>query len=296
VPIDPAGLPALHARLLQAQRGGDFDAAALLARDGRQLLNTRVPYGQALPPALGPGLQPFSTGRASVIDVVKSPIADRWVAGLGVPVIQGNRIVYSLNATLDATRFRDLLQAQGLPPGWILAVIDNNGHIVARVPEHDSYVGRTVTADLQERIGKPPSTPGYEIFESRTLAGVDVVTAMRRSPVNGWTSLVSVPRAQLYAPIWRAGAWLLGGFLLVVAGSLWAASRVSGRITSSIERLRDAAARLPSGDGIEVGGLAFAEARELGGTIERAAREITEARAMEFAHAYLHDTAAQLYK
>ena len=27
-----------------------------------------------------------------------------------------------------------------------------------------------------------------------------------------------------------------------------------------------------------------------------AAREITEARAMQFAHAYLHDTAAQLYK
>lgn len=276
-PRDDAGLAQFHERLRQEVREGRFDSAALVTPDGRQVLNTRVTFGEPLP-RVGPGaMRPFTTGRLTVIDLATSSITGRPVTGLGIPVVSGNRIVYSLDATLEATRFRDLLQAQKLPEGWILAIIDNQGRVVARVPEHDDYVGRSVTADLQERIGRPIPA-NYEVFESRTLSGIDVVTAMRRSPVNGWSALVSVPRTQLYAPIWKTGGWLAAGFMLLLGASLWAATLVSLRITSSIAKLREAAALLPARNGLVIGELGFAEARDLGATLQRAATDITSAR------------------
>lgn len=276
-PREDGGLAQFHARLQQEVRQGTFDSAALVAPDGRQVLNTRLPIGEPLP-RVGPGaMRPFTTGRLTVIDLTTSKITGRPVTGLGIPVLDGHRIAYSLDATLEATRFRDLLRRQQLPEGWILAIIDNEGRIVARVPEHEAYVGRSVTADLQERIHKPIPA-NYEVFESRTLSSIDVVTAMRRSPVNGWSALVSVPRTQLYTPIWQTGAWLAGGFLLLVGLSLWAVARVSLRITSSIDKLREAAIRLPASNGLVIGELGFAEARELGTTLQRAASDITTAR------------------
>lgn len=280
VPGDTARLGSFHALAASRLDAMGVDAIALVDPDGRIALNTRVDWGAPLAQSSPAALETFATGRRAVIDLTTGGLSRRSITGVGVPVVRDSRIAYALNAGMDPARFRDLLAQQQLPPNWIVAIVDSRGAVVARFPEHDAYVGRRVTADLADRIAAAGSgaAPMVAVFENRTLAGMDVVTSMRRSPVNGWTVVVSVPRSVLNAPVWRSLAWAAGALLLLLAASLAIARVIGRRITGSIGRLRDSAAALPAGRALDPGEMFFAEGEQLARTVVHAGEEIEAAR------------------
>lgn len=280
VPDDPARLREFHALASSSHDVMGVDAIALVTRQGTMVMNTRVPWGARLPPALPGSLESFATGKHSVTDMVAGAVSGKQVTGVSVPVLRGSHLPYVLTASLDGSRFRELLEEQKLPPGWIGAVIDSKGVVVARVPDHDAYRGRRVTPDLAGRIvaAGTGSGPMVSVFQSRTLAGTEVETSMWRSPFNGWTVIVSVPRSLLVAPVWYSLAWAGGAFLLLTALSIGAALAISQRIAASVRQLCDAAAALPAGAAVEAGPMSFAEGEQLARTIADARQQIERAK------------------
>lgn len=281
VPDDPARLGEFEEKAQSLLPVAGVDAISLVAASGQLVMNTRVPYGTPLPMAAQPAMQVFQRGRRTTIDLTPGAITGKLVAGVGVPVVRESHIKYALSAGMEPERFRQLIAERNLPRGWIAAIVDTQGRIVARIPEHEQFVGRSVNAPLMARIeGAGAGTaPLTDVFEGRTIDGVDVVSSMRRSPVNGWTVIVNVPRPILVAPVWRSAAWLGALLALVFSTTVALALVISSRIASSIAQLRDAAANLPAQRPVEFAALTFAEARELGRTLAEASKRIADSKA-----------------
>ena len=110
----------------------------LLADDqGHMLMNTRLPHGTPLPPMPRPKGQAaaptvLQTGRPAVSDAFVGPVANRWLVAVGVPVPRpAGEPQLVLLATIEATELQRLLDAQTLPAGWALQLVDSNGQRLA---------------------------------------------------------------------------------------------------------------------------------------------------------------------
>ena len=278
VPDDAARLGEFQELARSQLEAAGVDAISLASPSGKLVMSTRVSAGSPLPAAVPAVPDIFRQGRRSTIDITPGAVTGKLVAGVGVPVVRDSRIRYALNAGMEPERFRRVIEEQRLPSGWLAAIVDAQGRIVARQPSHDQFVGRHVTGTLADKIDSAGAGTGAltAVFEGRTIDGIDVVTSMRRSPVNGWTVVVSVPRSVLVAPVWRSAAWLGTFLVLVFATTVALALSISGRIVSCIAKLRDAAANLPTTQPVDFDGLCFAEARQLGHTLDDARRRIIE--------------------
>ena len=49
-----------------------------------------------------------------------------------MPVLRGEDVIYSLNVGLSPERIGAVLGRRSLPEGWVAAVLDSSGTIVAR--------------------------------------------------------------------------------------------------------------------------------------------------------------------
>jgi signal transduction histidine kinase len=212
--------------------------------EGRQLVNSRLPFGTKLPPMLA---QERAT-RARVGNEV-TVISDLYVppAGLGphsfavqVPVRREGKVAGFLTMGTFASQLQELLAAQRLPEGWHATVVDRRGVVAARSLEPEKFVGQPVRPDLWETM----SSSAEGLHEGRTLAGVPGTAFFSRAPRSGWSFLVSVPHAALYGPTARATVALGAETLLLLALGLGLAVLVARRIARPVEALRDAAERL----------------------------------------------------
>jgi signal transduction histidine kinase len=236
------------------------------ARPVRRLLLALVFFSQV--PALVTMAALLYVQYLREVDAVSDEMRDR-----------AEMIVNALDASPGA-RFRDLLDHETLPPQWIVTIVNRGGTVITRRPGHEQFAGMQVGPELLARIRADDDDPRqYATFHRRTIDGIDVVSAIRRSAANRWTVVVSVPDDVLYAPVWRSAAVLSAVFVMVFATSVAAALFTSGQIGSCIRRLRDAAASLASGHPVKVGELCFAEAQQLGATLEQAGAEINAANA-----------------
>jgi signal transduction histidine kinase len=281
VPDDPSRMGEFQETARAQLRPLGVDAISLAAPSGQLVMNTRISPGSTLPVAAPAVMEIFRQAKRTTIDLTTGAVTGKLVAGVGVPVVRESRIHYALNAGMEPERFRQLIEDQNLPAGWLAAIVDAQGRIVARTPAHERFVGRHVSGTLADRLEAAGggSGPLIGVFEGETLDGIDVVTSMRRSPVTGWTIVVSVPRSVLVAPVWRSAGWLAVFLVLVFGVTISLALFISGRIVSCIAKLRDAAANLPAMQAIDFGGLCFAEAQQLGHTLEDARRRIAQGQA-----------------
>src|SRR5256714_10665064 len=151
--------PALHSGDLMLFYGyastvaKEIDAALILSDvQGRQLVNTRLPFGAPLPPMLALERE----NRARLGNEV-TIISDTYMppAGLGphsfaiqVPVQRDGRVVQFLTMASFASQMQNLLAQQQLPAGWHATIIDRRGVVVARSSEPEKFVGKPVRDDL----------------------------------------------------------------------------------------------------------------------------------------------------
>ena len=102
----------------QAARAINPDRAGIILVDAsmQQLLNTRAPFGPALPPTSDPetARRVFATKQRQVSDVFVGVVSRRPVINVEVPVWQGETVRYVLIMVLDATRFEQVLKEQRL--------------------------------------------------------------------------------------------------------------------------------------------------------------------------------------
>lgn len=245
-----------YAREVAAQ--GD-DAIILSDLEGRQLLNTRRPFGAPLPSML-----PAERRERALYGNEATLTSDVYVppAGLGpvsfaiqVPVRRDGQVVQFLTLASYVSQLQRLLDEQRLPQGWHATIIDRQGRVAARSSQAERFVGRPVRQELIDRI--KAADEGFH--EGTSLAGVSATAVFSRSPTSRWTFLVAVPNAELYGAVVQGAAWLGGASLLLLLLGVAAAVALGRRIAGPIESLSRAAERLGRHEPVEMRPTGMAE-------------------------------------
>ncbi|MGE5115996.1 MAG: diguanylate cyclase domain-containing protein [Betaproteobacteria bacterium] len=292
-------------RALPYQDGNNI---VLTDTDGRQRVNTLVPFGQALPMHGAPEFQRrvIRTGEPAVSDLFVGGALRRPLVAVEVPVWQDDRIAYTLAMGFLPERFATILSLHRPEQGWIVSIFDRQGTIVARTHESERFVGQKGASDLLAALAKSPEGA----IEVNTLEGVPVYAVFTKSTQTGWAVAVGVPRAVLLGRLHAWTAWLivLLGVLLLFGVVL--AHAISRRIAHSFSTLIEPATALGEGRPVAIPPLAIAEAAELGNAIGRAsdllhtrtterdhAHEVAttmQERAQQMTHAAQHDPLTEL--
>jgi diguanylate cyclase (GGDEF)-like protein len=261
-------MPLLHASGLQLE-----DAAGNLVMDLRQPRSASMVARRAGAAASGV----LRTGSAAAGGAAAVPRGETELERLievsvAVPAdktaqLQGATV---LRARLSPDRLRDLLALQQMDPDWLATVYDREGRVVARTRSADRYFGVEAPRDLLLKL----RGQWEGLVDTTSLDGVAVQTAFVRSEGTGWAVGISVPRAGLNSPLMRALAWLVGGFVLTMAGSLLLAWRIGGRIAGAVQALTQPALALGTGTGVavEVPPLGVIEVDRVGRALTHAAR------------------------
>jgi len=218
--------------------------------DGRQLLNTRRPYGAELPrrgasniPEL---MKRHGAEHTLVSDLFMAQVGQRHDFAIQVPVKLEGHLRYLLSLGVNASALQRLLERQQLPQGWMVTIVDRNGLVVARSRMPERFVGKPIRPQTRARLAVLRET----MFESTSLDGVDSRVFVSTVPAADWKILLSIPDSELRAAPLRAAALLGGVMALLLIAGLAAARRFATRAIAPIEALGHSAKAL--GEGAEV--------------------------------------------
>lgn len=228
--------------------------------DGRQLLNTRVPWGSAFPAQdlSETDKKALAELKPAVSNLRVGTISGHWVIGLTVPVIIDDAVRYLLTMSIDPGYIRDIISTSARNPSWITAISDRNGRIIARSAEHELYVGRQIHPDV-----KMWSAGAEGVHRTDTLAGQQVVRGYHWAADSGWLAAAFAPTSVIDGP--RIATWWI--FVLAAIAITTAAVPfvywTSRQITEPIRAAADKARRLGEGEIIPVSSSNVQEADDL---------------------------------
>lgn len=245
---------------------GDINIA-LLDISGRQYINTRRPYGSPLPTrSRFDGMRAiYDTGKPVISNLFVGEVTQRPLLVIGVPIsLNGSsKVDYNLNAGIFPERFQKLLLQQKLPEGWIAAIFDGNGTIIARTRDMQRYVGKQAPPEVIERM----AAANEDSFISTTHDGVRVHTVFSRSSLSNWSLAIGIPTQVISDELRYTLFWLVSATITLLASSLAAAWLIGGRIAESIHGLTGPALALGSGEVVSVPPLHLREADEVGASL-----------------------------
>lgn len=189
--------------------------------DGQQLLNTRVPFGTALPREILPEIDAAvrATLKPYVSDMLVGAVRQNFVITVTAPVVVDGALRGFLHFSIDPERMLELMKGQELPPEWNTILVDRKGIIIARLQQHEAFVGKPLPAALRANMD------GGAMSRAINLEGVEMLRGSRMSPVSGWTVAAGVPmsmvHARFVANLWSiAGAGVFLGLLALVLAVL----------------------------------------------------------------------------
>ena len=261
-----------QARAAASTMGLNF---VLTGPDAQQHVNTRLPPGAALPRGNTVDLLRAvqATGLPAVSDLFQGAVSGTPAVTLMIPVPEHPQPGWALSASVQPAYFARLLEAQAPPAGWVVAIVDGNGLILARSADSDRQVGRRASADLiQHATGERGTWTGT------TVNGAGVLAAYARVSGTAWRVAVGVPLDTLRAPFRRTLAGLIAAGAGTLLLSLLLAWHLGHRITAPLQGLalagrgtgRDRAHPLPRSGIAEVDALAGALAATSSDLLARA--------------------------
>ncbi|HZF81760.1 MAG TPA: hybrid sensor histidine kinase/response regulator, partial [Rubrivivax sp.] len=210
---------------------------------GQQLVNTRLPFGSALPMSRISKEREAAGPTATVVsNLYFAPVGKQFSFGVQVPVARDGVVRYYLSVAGFASGLQPIMEDQRLPEGWVASILDRKGVVVARNRDPERFVGKPTSPRLAAQLAQ-----GAEgVFESTTIDGIPILATFSRSPGYGWTVVIGVPLSRATAPLkvvagFGALATLL--LLLTVLAALWTGRRLLG----PVERLKAASEALGSG-------------------------------------------------
>ncbi len=152
-------------------------------------------------------------------------------AAVSHPVTVDGTLVANVVVAIMPSELQRVIDAQGLPQGWVAAVLDARRGIVAHQPGGASMIGREFTPEVLERLAK--GTEGA--FESNSLDGGAVSGYFSTSP-HGWTYVAAMPHAQFGGYLDGATPQIILGSLalltLAILGALWVSRSIAGAVGS----------------------------------------------------------------
>ena len=193
--------------------GGGVILADLMMQ---MLLNTRAPFGTALPKlpqpkghAAAPAV--LATGKPAVGDMFFGPVAKEPLVAVVAPVIRNGRIKLLLLNTFETRLFQQRLSEVALPAGWRLTLLDGNNKVMARRAPPE-MINRPV--DMQ--------SPGFFVAK---LA------------VSPWSVVLEMPPDAYRKPTVSAATALVVAILVVTLISVLGGRLASRRLARSVASL-----------------------------------------------------------
>jgi signal transduction histidine kinase len=194
----------------------------------RQTANTLRPFGSPLPrhvdfPNHQEQLDRIRDRRWSVSGRMLAPLKGSIIVALSLRLDDPNgRMSGHLTIILTEARLGAILDDQMVPAAWVKGLYDRKFQPI--VADRDGHKGSDLPAPaaLATRVGDvgPASTitGAVEAIDDR---GIPVLVTFRRSGATNWTSVVTVPLADLNAPV-TAALWRMAGpaSLLLLAGGM----------------------------------------------------------------------------
>ncbi len=221
-PLLQAGdLQTFYERASELARGLGVTVVLRAPGSPRQLVNTSAPWGTP-PEGDNPDILALEEEAARaqkpvISDLIRGSAHDVGVVVVMVPVLRDGRAIYVLSARLPADRIATALRDVRLDPDWFSVVVDRNNMVVARLPDHEQFVGKPAPPGWNDR-----ATGMDGMWIGRNLEDVAVHTAYVRSPRTGWMIAVGAPDTILNAPLRRAllALTLVGTVILSVTSAL----------------------------------------------------------------------------
>ena len=243
----------------------------LVDHDGRQIVNTFVPYGSE-PPLDG---NPESVRRAVelkrpvISNVFISLVTHKPVFNIRKPILEDGEVRYILSLGLLAESLLPILKTQRLPEGWAATIRDGNDVVVAQLPDQGRFAGKKMPADLvrQRPLGR--------VVETTNRDGAPVLLASA-SAMSSWRIDVLVPVSLATEPL-RASflTWSevsIVGLLLAVGLALAFARRLELPLSLAAQ----AAGKLGRGAAVSPMGSSVLEANIVMDAVQRASEQLAE--------------------
>jgi signal transduction histidine kinase len=243
----------------------------ILARslEGQQLMNTRVPFGTALP------FEPLA-GDAAVIanrsvyisNLIVGAVAKIPIITMTAPVLESGKVAQFLNLSIFPDRFVALLN-EVRTHNRLSGVLDRDGFLIVRIPEQAAYLGKKGPAGFFE---SEPRAEG--LWQGKSISGMGVRSAYATSRASGWVVWVAVPDAEAKSALYRT-FWMLAALgLALTTLALSVAYVMGGRLSRSMIALAQQAERVGRGETIAPARFAVREIDEVGRSLLVAAGEL----------------------
>jgi PAS domain S-box-containing protein len=261
--------PAFYAQAKESLRGRAY--LVVVDAEGRQLINTYVPYGEA-PDRTG-DLETLKqmqrTARPVVSDLFTSLVVKQPVYNISIPVLRGTEVRFIMSLGLVPEDLRALLQSQSLPAGWSAAVWDSKGIIMARLRDQARLVGTAVPPRLAE-------LPPGQAVRTLNIDGEKVLAAVGRGQWSDWTIEVAFPAALVDKQL-KDSLLFWGATLLLVGGLVIGLAFLFGRgITRPLAAATAAAGALGRGEAFFIGNSRVREVNAVNDALRRAWRDIED--------------------
>nr|WP_297529016.1 ATP-binding protein [uncultured Roseateles sp.] len=225
---------------------GTPNTIVLATAEGRQLINTRLAWGQPLPTAGGFQDGIDATRRLLVSNLYLGPVDRRPSFAVRVPVTVLGKPMY-LGYGSPVSEMQQIFRQQPLPEGWLGVVLDRNGVVIARTREPERRVGQRASPHMLAALARG----NQGVVDARTLDGEPVFTVFSRAPDSGWVVLIGLSQSELAKGAWTAFAMMLALSLAFIVLALVLARRMSRAIADPLRRLRKDAIRIGGGATID---------------------------------------------
>lgn len=301
--LDRPDLRAFYAQATDVLHSRPGNVLLLLDDNLRQVVNTHMPFGAALPMHGNPvELQRIiDSGRPAVSDLYVGPTVQRLLTSVDVPVRRAGRVTYVLSMQYFGERLGEILERQQIPAHATATIYDSAGRVIWSSRGSPGDVGSHAQAALAAALAHAPEG----IVDNGAMDGSSDVTVFSRSAVSKWAVAIALRRNDLNAALWNSLAWITLGALALFALGLGLVRSVGVRIERAVRALVQAAMALGYGEPVTAPVSPLREARELGQALvqasallrertaqrddaERAERSLREAnRAIERSEAFL---------
>jgi PAS domain S-box-containing protein len=201
---------------------------------GRPLLNLLRPPGSPLPGLSDRELfaRTLRSLQPEVSNLFVGSTSGRWAIAVNVPLLHDGKLRYVLGAGLTPDGFSSVLAAAPVPAGSVASIVDRRGVVVASTRDQDARVGRPALPSEVALAGSQPEA----VFPGHTLAGETAYTAVSRARRSQFAVAITVPAAQLEAPLWRSlgliSATAIAAFALALGLAFLAGRMVGGRMAA----------------------------------------------------------------
>ena len=267
-------LSAFHRRTVMLITTAGVDVSAVLFdKNGRQVLNTHIPWGQPLPGGRDQdsASSVFESTRADTPPPLYRPLDGLATISTVVPVFSGQEVVYALAVNVVPDKFSSFLHEFGLATDAVTTIVDDTGTIAARSHDTAQFVGHKVEPDIWAQLQKGP----VGAFDFDLKDGTRLHASYGQSMGTGWRVLMTTRRQSLDAPLTYRLSQMAKGAALVLVLSIAMAWLVGRRIVNSVKSLKEAAIAFGRGESLPPLKANLRETEEVALALSRSAFQLT---------------------